>query len=134
MEVTEAERKGKKIKITTGAILSEIYGKIVEIADNIGRKTAYEYDGDNLINVYFPNEGVLTYTYKDNLITAITDQDGNTYVKNEYDESGRVIKQYDREGSIIDVEYNDKDMENTFIHRSTQYLYMEKSILIKLQL
>ncbi|MBC2582946.1 DUF6531 domain-containing protein, partial [Clostridium sp. DJ247] len=111
------------------------YGKIVEIADNVGRKTAYEYDGDNLINVYFPNEGVLIYTYKDNLITAITDQDGNTYVKNEYDESGRVIKQYDREGNIIDVEYNDKDMENTFIHRSTglveKYRYNSKNLVIE---
>ncbi|MBC2580559.1 hypothetical protein HGI79_09670, partial [Clostridium sp. DJ247] len=66
------------------------YGKVVEITDNIGRKVSYEYEGDNLAKVLYPNGGLLTYTYENDLIIAITDQDGHTYVRNEYDKLERV--------------------------------------------
>ena len=104
-----------------GKILSFKYnhGKIIEIADNIERIVTYKYEDDNLIEVDHPNDGILTYTYKDNLISAAIDQAGSTYVRNEYDKAGRVIKQYDREGYIVDIEYNDKDMESTFSFRAT---------------
>ncbi|MBC2582563.1 RHS repeat protein [Clostridium sp. DJ247] len=111
------------------------YGKVVEVIDNIGRKVKYEYDNDNLVNVFYPNGGVLTYTYENNFITAITDQDGHTYVKNEYDKSGRVVKQFDRDGNIVDVEYNEKDMETTFTYQVTgkveRFVYNRKNLVTK---
>ncbi len=110
-------------------------GKVEEITDNIGRKVKYEYDGDNLVNVYYPNEGVLTYTYEDNLLTEITDQDGHTYVKNKYDKQGKVIKQQDRDGNIIHVQYNEKDRETTFKNEVTgtveKFIYNEKNLVTK---
>ena len=75
-------------------------GKILQIADNIGRTVKYKYSGDNLSEVTLPNGGVVKYTYEQGWITTVTDQNGITYVKNEYDEKGRVIKQYDKNGNI----------------------------------
>ncbi|MBC2582752.1 DUF6531 domain-containing protein, partial [Clostridium sp. DJ247] len=111
------------------------YGKVVEVTDNIGRKVTYEYDNDNLVNVFYPNGGVLTYTYENHFITAITDQDGHTYVKNKYDKSGRVVKQFDRDGNIVDVEHNEKDMETIFTYQVTgkveRFVYNRKNLVAK---
>ncbi len=118
-----------------GKVLNFTYylGKITEIEDNIGRKVTYKYEGDNLVQVRLPNEGILEYTYENNLIVEIKDQANHTYVKNEYDSKARVVKQWDREGNITDIEYDDKEMITTFIMRSSgvakKYKYNRKNLV-----
>lgn len=118
-----------------GKVISFTYylGKITEIEDNIGRKVIYKYEGDNLVQVILPNEGIIDYTYESNLIAAIKDQDSHTYVINEYDSKSRVIRQHDREGNITDIKYDDKEMTTTFIMRSSgvdkKYRYNRKNLV-----
>lgn len=129
--------EGNLSKITSPGGKSYIFkftlGKIVEITDNIGRKITYTYKGENLVKVVLPNQGVTTYKYENNLINSIIDQEGTCYVKNEYDELGRVEKQYDKEGNITEIQYNDEAKENTFIFHATgvqtKYRYNERKVV-----
>jgi len=108
-------------------------GKILQITDNIGRTVKYKYFGDNLSEVTLPNGGTVKYTYEQGWITTVTDQNDITYVKNEYDEKGRVIKQFDKNGNITEIMYNDDDKENVFIFHATnvveRYRYNDKNLL-----
>ncbi len=125
----------ESLKSPGGKTLNFTYknGKIVEIEDNLGRKVIYTYESDNLVEVHLPNDGIITYTYKDNLIRAITDQDTHTYVKNEYDSHNRVIRQWDREGNITDITYNEKEMMTTFRVQATgvvkKFKYNRKNLI-----
>jgi YD repeat-containing protein len=94
-------------------------GRITEITDCIGRKVIYKYQEDNLKEVTFPNGGTVKYTYDNGYIIEVADQNEVTYVKNEYDEDGRVVKQYDSEGNLSEVEYDDNNHINTFIFHKT---------------
>lgn len=89
-------------------------GKIVKIVDNTGREVKYRYDRDNLISATLPNGGVISYTYEKHYITSVTDMNGNQYVKNDFDENGRVIRQVVNDQSTIEVVYDDINMLNTF--------------------
>lgn len=74
--------------------------------------------------------GTMTYTYNSYGMTSITDGNGCTYVKNEYDEWGRVVHQTDEEGREYKIIYNDEAQENTIITLDsgavTRYQYNEK--------
>ncbi|TYQ16962.1 UNVERIFIED_CONTAM: RHS repeat-associated protein [Acetivibrio alkalicellulosi] len=107
-------------------------GKIIKITDNIGRKVLYKYEGDNLKEVTLPNGGTVKYTYEQGFITSVTDQNGVTYVKNEYDEAGKVVKQYDADGNLTEINYDEDNKENTFIYHATgvveRHKYNEASL------
>ena len=69
--------------------------RITQALDNIGRTVGYTYDvNGRLWKVTDPNNGVTEYTYdtSDRMLT-IKDPRGIVYLTNEYDTSGRVIKQ-----------------------------------------
>ena len=118
-----------------GKVLSFAYSnnKISKITDNIGRNITYKYDGDNLVEVTFPNDGTVKYAYENNRITKVTDPNGVTYVVNEYDEKGRVIKQFDSELNETKIEYDDEKRENTFTYLKTgvveRYRYNSRCLL-----
>ena len=62
------------------------HGRILEITDEIGRKTQYRYEGDLLTDVIHTDEGVTHYAYdKGGYITSETNQNGIRYLENEYD-------------------------------------------------
>ncbi|MEY8746875.1 RHS repeat-associated core domain-containing protein [Bacillales bacterium AN1005] len=95
-------------------------GLLMRLTDNIGRTVNYEYDGDLLIQVTYPNKGIIRYTYtEEGYLESITDQNGNTYVTNTYDAVGRVIRQRDAYDQLTDIKYNDVDRETTFIFHAT---------------
>ena len=80
---------------------SDTSQRITQATDNSGRTVHYAYDGDgHLSTVTDPNGGVTTYTYdsNDNMLT-IEDPRGITYLTNEFDTSGRVVKQTLADGS-----------------------------------
>jgi RHS repeat-associated protein len=69
--------------------------RITQAADNIGRTVGYTYDASGrLWKVTDPNNGVTEYTYDtSHRMLTIKDPRGIVYLTNEYDTSGRVIKQ-----------------------------------------
>ncbi|MGW7158150.1 RHS repeat-associated core domain-containing protein [Paenibacillus taichungensis] len=95
-------------------------GLLIRMTDNIGRSVIYEYDGDLLMQVTYPNQGNIQYTYSEQgYLESITDQNGNTYVTNIYDAAGRVIRQRDAYDQMTDIHYNDADSETTFTFHAT---------------
>lgn len=69
--------------------------RISQITDPIGRTVQYTYDSQSrLTQVRNPEGGTTTYTYGPLFrLLSITDTRGITYLTNEYDNAGRVIRQ-----------------------------------------
>ncbi|MBO5353997.1 MAG: S8 family serine peptidase, partial [Lachnospiraceae bacterium] len=93
--VTFSYSGGNLVKIT-GADGLELTvtcsgGKLRKITDPFGRTVNYSYDSQGrLIKVSGETCGTMTFTYDSHGITSITDGNGSTYIKNEYDSMGRV--------------------------------------------
>ncbi|MGH7116824.1 MAG: hypothetical protein ACREE9_20305 [Stellaceae bacterium] len=69
-------------------------GRVVQMTAPDGGVFAYAYDGnDNLVSVTHPDKTVRRYVYGDTVfphaLTAIIDEDGNTYASWTYDAQGR---------------------------------------------
>lgn len=96
-------------------------GMILQITDEIGRRTQYRYEGDYLIDVIHTDEGITHYEYDENgHITAVTDQNGSRYLENEYDIQGRITKQRFPEGICQTFTYDDIHHRNTVCYSETQ--------------
>lgn len=105
-------------------------GLIKTITDQLGRSITYSYDGDgNLSQVKKIGGGIINYEYNSYGITSITDENNKRFIENEYDEFNRIIKQRDEYGNILEYEYDEINMENTYTFvstgRSTKYKYNE---------
>ena len=60
------------------------------------------------------DQGITRYNYDNQgYITSVTDQNGQTYIKNTFDESGRVIKQEYPDGGYLEISYDDSEKVNT---------------------
>ena len=69
-------------------------GHIIQVTDSAGRKTRYDYDGENLIAVTNPDGDTLQYSYDANgYLREAVDFNDDTTVQNTYDELGRVTGQ-----------------------------------------
>jgi RHS repeat-associated protein len=82
-------------------------GRISEIRDPIGRTVQYSYDGARrLETVTNPEGGITRYTYDSAArILTITDPRGITYLTNEYDATGRVVRQTQADGGVWRFQY-----------------------------
>src|SRR5215213_1497230 len=94
----DAERNLTKITTPNGRWIEFTYdtsNRITQATDNIGRTVVYTYDSSGrLWKVTDPNNGITEYTYdSSHRMLTIKDPRGITYLTNEYDTSGRVIKQ-----------------------------------------
>ena len=90
------------------------HGRILEITDEIGRKTQYRYEGDLLTDVIHTDEGVTHYAYdKGGYITSETNQNGIRYLENEYDAKGRILRQTFESGACQTFRYDDRKCQNT---------------------
>ena len=92
-------------------------GRILQITDEIGRRTQYRYAEDCLIDVVHTDEGITHYEYDENgHITSVTDQNGSRYLENEYDETGRVVRQNFSSGVYQTFTYDDANRRNTIYY------------------
>jgi len=75
-------------------------GLISEIASSTGRSVQYTYANGDLVQVTRPDGAVYRYEYDANhRLTAAYTPNGNAYVRNFYDDQGRVVRQLDQDGS-----------------------------------
>ena len=111
-------------------------GKISEIKDVIGRTLRYRYENELLTEVEYPNQGIIRYRYTpEGYLREITDQNGQTYVHNEYDADGRVTRQLLSNSQEYIILYDDANRVNTFLTPSIgqriEYHYNRQKLLTK---
>jgi len=84
--------------------------RLIEVYDHTARMIQYKYDQNNDLITYIDtleNEKVFIYDNKHLMKNAI-DQNGNTFISNEYDELNRVISQADARGYTVYLSYDTK--------------------------
>ena len=97
---TEIARNGAEISSisSSSGTLAFAYsgGRISSITDQTGRSVHYGYDGSgDLVSFRNADDDTIDYAYDDkHRITAISDFNGNTYLRNAYDSLGRVKEQH----------------------------------------
>jgi RHS repeat-associated protein len=92
------EPRGRQLTFSyTGTTL-----RIDRITDRLGRSVQYTYDAQGrLTSVTDAAGGITQYTYDGNhRLLTITDPRGITFLTNEYDNAGRVIRQTQADGGI----------------------------------
>ena len=88
-------------------------GRILQITDEIGRRTQYRYESSFLVDVVHTDEGITHYEYDENgHIASVTDQNGSRFLENEYDVDGRVIRQNFSSGVYQTFTYDDENRRN----------------------
>jgi RHS repeat-associated protein len=82
--------------------------RIDRITDPLGRTVQYTYDGQGrLTSVTDPAGSVTQYTYDPNhRLLTITDPRNITFLANEYDAQGRVIRQTQADGGVFTFDYS----------------------------
>ena len=85
-------------------------GLLVQLKDSLGRTMQYRYEGGLLSDVVHMDQGVTHYEYDDRgfLVCAI-DQAKVAYLRNEYDQDGRVVLQTLANGDTYRAEYSRDD-------------------------
>ncbi|MDP9903103.1 putative toxin [Arthrobacter bambusae] len=102
---------GQTVKVSTDAL-----GRITGFTHPDGRVWGLAYDGNgNLVSITEPDgrTRVLAYDGNHQLVTA-TDPTGVTYLRNEYDGAGRVVKQWDAQGNVRTFAYDDAAKTTTY--------------------
>jgi uncharacterized protein (TIGR03437 family) len=81
--------------------------RIASIEDNLGHRVSYTYDATgHLSTVTNPENGVTRYTWDSTgRLETITDPRNNRYLRNEYDDQGRVKLQEAADGGLTKFEY-----------------------------
>ena len=113
-----------QMEFPSGQSLSFTYNanKIASIRDTLGRTLRYTYDQELLTCVEYNNGGQIHYVYTpEGYLAQITDQNGHTYLKDEYDSLGRVTRQMLSNGQEYVLFYDDANRCNTFLDTITGY-------------
>ncbi|HEV8427371.1 MAG TPA: RHS repeat-associated core domain-containing protein [Pyrinomonadaceae bacterium] len=94
---------GKSVTFTRDSL-----GRITQITDPAGVSMTYSYDArGDLITFKDRETNQSTYTYNSSHgLLTITDPTGNQPLRNEYDENGRLVRQIDAFGKIININVN----------------------------
>ncbi|SDL50114.1 RHS repeat-associated core domain-containing protein [Dendrosporobacter quercicolus] len=128
-----------RVTLANGQTLRFSYenDKLAAISDMLGRQVCYRYQGELLTEVVYPNDGVIKYEYTaEGWITAITDQNGQRYVANEYDGWGRVIRQTLANGGETLFFYQEQDRTTTVAQphngKRTSYHYNRRNLVEKI--
>lgn len=106
----DSNRNLTKITTPNGHYIDFTYdasNRITQAKDNIGRTVGYAYDASGrLQTVTNPKGGLTQYTYDtSHRMLTIKDPKLQTYLTNQYDTNGRVIKQTMADGGIFTFAY-----------------------------
>ncbi|MBR2216540.1 MAG: RHS repeat protein [Selenomonadaceae bacterium] len=89
-------------------------GHLTGLQDALGRAVRYEYDGELLKRVIYPNGGKAEYAYDERgLILLARERSGDLEATFTYDDYGRVVGQKTRTGESYRYEYADQDRVTT---------------------
>jgi RHS repeat-associated protein len=117
------------IKDTFNNTLVDIYRDtslhITELKDANANSIKYQYNGDDIISFTDRMQNTTTYTYTNNLVSAIIGPDTKLFVQNSYDEKGRVLTQKNAQGDITSFEYDIDD--TTYLISKTTVTYPDGS-------
>ncbi|MCA0379074.1 MAG: DUF6531 domain-containing protein [Actinobacteria bacterium] len=100
--VSVTDSAGQNVTVQNDAL-----GRVASILHPDGRAWQLAYDAaGNLASITAPDGGVRAFTYDSGhqMLTA-TDALGITYLRNEYDSAGRVVKQWDAEQNLRTFAY-----------------------------
>jgi YD repeat-containing protein len=105
-------------------------GRITQIEDELGRRIIYKYTSGQLTEVIDTECGSTRYEYNpQGYISSATDQNDNTYIKNKYDDQGRVTYQEYANGETCTISYDDESRQTMFEYspqkRTQIYRYNE---------
>ena len=91
---------GKSVTFTRDSL-----GRITQITDPAGVSMTYSYDArGDLVSFRDRENNQSTYTYNSSHgLLTITDPTGSQPLRNEYDENGRLVRQIDAFGKIINI-------------------------------
>ncbi len=111
----DGNRRLKSVKTKSGsAFYLEYYaegdnsGLIKTLTDHSGRAVSYVYENGRLVENTKADGGIRRYSYSENgKISDITDPNGVTFLKNEFDSQGRTIRQSFPDQSEMTYEYDD---------------------------
>lgn len=84
-------------------------GKLASVSDQANRQVSYTYDSNgDLVTVTDVLGKNWTYTYNSSHeVLSVVDPDGVILERNEYDDQGRAIRQYDGSGNLtVRIQYN----------------------------
>ncbi len=130
LSIRYQEAQISQVVTSSGYVLDFRYegDRIAEIRDEAGRTLRYRYENGRLTAVSHVDEGVTTYHYDEKgHITQVVDQNGHAYVRNEYDDSGRVTAQYYPDGTKSILTFDPRKRENTVyiegLERTERYWY-----------
>lgn len=130
LSIRYQEAQISQVVTSSGYVLDFRYegDRIAEIRDEAGRTLRYRYENGRLTAVSHVDEGVTTYHYDEKgHITQVVDQNGHAYVRNEYDDSGRVTAQYYPDGTKSILTFDPRKRENTVyiegLERTERYRY-----------
>jgi RHS repeat-associated protein len=105
-----AEPAGRTLTFTTAQLdtADPMSVRLVTVLDPLGRVVRYGYDEQRrLATVTDAAGGVVRYAYDTaGRIRSVTDPRGITYLTNEYDAAGRVIRQIQADGGLWRFEYD----------------------------
>ncbi|WP_058622536.1 DUF6531 domain-containing protein [Microbacterium testaceum] len=114
---------------------SDDLGRVIGFTLPDGRTWSLGYDdrGD-LVRLGSPDGGAKTFAYDDaHRVLTMTDATGTTYLRNAYDASGRVVQQWDAEGSERRFDYGTG--ETTYVDqegRTHRYAFDARSRITKI--
>lgn len=90
------------------------FAQILSKTDPKGRTTRFEYNPEgDLIQVLYPDQSSISFSYDDHLPTGMVDQNGGTKTWT-YDESGCLIAVMDQEGNEVQYEF-EKGLLSTIV-------------------
>lgn len=112
-----AEPAGRTLTFTTAQLdaADPMSVRLVTVLDPLGRMVHYGYDASRrLSTVTDAAAGVVRYTYDAaGRVTTVTDPRGITYLTNEYDAAGRVVRQVQADGGIWRFAYDGPTWRHT---------------------
>jgi RHS repeat-associated protein len=104
------EPAGRALTLTTVLLdpADATSARLVSVGDPLGRSVRYGYDeARRLVTVTDPAGGVLHYGHDTaGRISTVTDARGITFLTNEYDAAGRVIRQRQADGGVWRFDYD----------------------------